>query len=421
MTTRRRIDELSDDEDLQLERRHLSGDQVVMGSNGRAEVVRRTASPKRAASPRRTLYEEEEDIVKNDKSLLSTRRHGDTYGVKITPLSRKVEEVKEDLSNQLLNMGFIIQDFVVTDGKVFLILAQNKAGDYVAVRPDVHTGTVYVNEGKKVVVEEVDATIIPSTTITSLAQCAGNAACGALATCNGNYCMINSQNDGTVKHHTFTVKKEMPLGSTLEIANTAIGVPLVTLSELKANPTMVDAIVRKATLTFNKEFADTTKTQLTSMINESKAVTAQLETLKNSVDSIVMSSDRKTKELLRTQETLEAVGNKTEDVQLKLKTTRDELNKIGLETFKEKEVLTELINKHSTRLGSLMKEITDTKNELFLTEVAKGNRTAERFGLPKKLDTLSLEEIKAATTDVRAPSSIKELSRVVTVTKVNTV
>jgi hypothetical protein len=58
---------------------------------------------------------------------------------------------------------------------------------------------------------------------------------------------------------------------------------------------------------------------------------------------------------------------------------------------------------------------------LFLTEVAKGNRTAERFGLPKKLDTLSLEEIKAATTDVRAPSSIKELSRVVTVTKVNTV
>jgi hypothetical protein len=426
--------ELSDDEEFKSTKRSttssrkiVSGDSVVLGNNGDVEIVdkgRVTTTRRSSRSPRqspvRTLYEDEDEMYTKDKStLLSQKRISknlDSYGVRVTPLSRDVEEIKQDLSRHLLDLGYNVIDYIVVDGKVFLMLSYNRAGDLLAIRPDRNTGTVYVAEGKKTIVDEVDATIIPNTTITDISKCAINASCGAVAKCNDHYCMINTDNDGTVRHHSFTVKKEVPLGATVTLANSAIGVPLVSLSDIEANSAMVDAVVRKATLNFNSEFVNASKAQLTNMIKEAEILTEQLKSIRSNVDNIISTSEMKTKRLLQKQETLSAIGNKTEKEQVETKKVVDELVKTSSTTMQEKEAITHLINEENRKLTTLRQAIENTKNELYLTELNKGNKVdSRRYLLPEKLNTMSIQDIELASRDDKSPETVKAISRIVTV------
>jgi hypothetical protein len=160
------------------------------------------------------------------------------------------------LENELLNAGYAPLSKIVIrtdsgDKRTQYIKAINKKGQKVFIMVDVN-GYTTARSTDLTLIEAHNASIVPYSLKTGAYNCAGKDVCGVAFECGSDAVCVLSRGatDLTPKEANFVfVEQSAPAAASVEIEGTIMTYPVVRLSEIRANPSLVlantDTVTRR--------------------------------------------------------------------------------------------------------------------------------------------------------------------------------
>lgn len=160
------------------------------------------------------------------------------------------------IENELLNAGYAPLSRIVVrmdngDKRTQYIKAINKKGQKVFILLDVN-GYTTARSTDLTLIEAHSASIVPYSLKTGAYECAGKDVCGVAFECGSDaVCVLSRGNqDLTPKEANFVfVEQKAPSAATIEIEGSIMTYPVIRLSEIRANPSLVllntDTVTRR--------------------------------------------------------------------------------------------------------------------------------------------------------------------------------
>lgn len=201
-----------------------------------------------------------------------------------------------NIDDLLMKKGYTALQYITLDNEdqVAYIKAENPIGDIVIIKAD-KAGLINVQLPNRTVVKVSDGSQVPKSVKVSAATCAGSASCGVAFECEGDYCIMNRNNDGSLSTGTYALS-ETVVNRTLTPFGSPVAYPVITLSEIEANNEAAIVTARKATETIQNESRKATRDLFSNLIQQSAGTTFQLQQVNTALDNFhnAIAGERKT-------------------------------------------------------------------------------------------------------------------------------